>query len=163
MATATTTRTRKSTAAAKAAPKAVEATPAKADATPVAPVEATPVATPATAAKVVLADADRKAIETAAKKEASDLHRNFQAWLESAEGVVVDLETVKMVCALRHTFQKSETNQAHLSNRRTAAEEKAIAQAKAAEEKAAKAMAKAKAMQAKLAKANKASKAATAK
>lgn len=113
MATATTPRTRKSTAT-KAVPAKVTN---KENAMPAATEEA-----PKTVAAQQSADA--KAVATANAKKPSELHENFKAWLEANGAENVDLETVKLVCSLRHTFQKSEANQAHLANRKSAAEAK---------------------------------------
>lgn len=143
-ATSTASKTAKSTTK---APKA---------AAPKAPKTSKP-ATPAPAPKesAMKNEQDTKSVATAAAKAPSDLHKNFQEWLEANGFENVDLETVKMVCALRHTFQRSEANQQHLGNRRNEAEAKKIAQAQKAKERAEKAMAKAKDLEKKLAKAGK--------
>lgn len=100
---------------------------------------------------VVLSDADRKAVKSSMDKAPSELHQNMKAWLEAAGATNVDLETVKLVCSLRHNFQRSEANQTHLESRRTAAQDKAAAQIAAAESRAKKAADKAAALKAKAA------------
>lgn len=58
-------------------------------------------------------------------KEPSDLHRNMAAWIKAETGYEPDLKTVQIVCALRHTYQKSDANQKHLADRKTASASKA--------------------------------------
>lgn len=103
---------------------------------------ATTKATPKPETTPALPAEELAAITAAAKNAPSELHKNMVAWLANA-GVEADLETVKLVCALRHTFQKSETNQTDLVNRRSAAEAKLQDRAKKAAERAEKAMARA--------------------
>lgn len=120
------------TTKATTAPKATEtkATAAKAP----------KVETTTTAPNPALPTAEADAILAAANNAPSQLHKNMQAWLAEA-GVEADLETVKLVCALRHTFQKSETNQSHLVDRKSAAEAKLQEKATKAQERLAKAQA----------------------
>jgi len=89
-----------------------------------------------------LPEAELQAIQSAAKNAPTEVHKNMVAWLAEA-GVEADLETVKLAFALRHTFQKSEMNQQHLSNRKSAAEAKLQERAEKAAERAKKAMEKA--------------------
>lgn len=92
-----------------------------------------------TAATPALPEAETKAIAAAVANDPTPVHENMVAWLAAA-GVVADLETVKLAFALRHVFQKSETNQNDLVNRRSAAEAKLQEQAVKAAERAKKAM-----------------------
>lgn len=91
------------------------------------------------------------AILAADKNAPTALHENMAAWLAAA-GVEADLNTIKLVCALRHTFQKSETNQSDLVNRRNAAEAKLQDKARKAAERAQKAAERAAELAAKAAK-----------
>lgn len=89
-----------------------------------------------------LPEAELQAIQSAAKNAPTEVHKNMVAWLAEA-GVEADLETVKLAFALRHVFQKSETNQKHLTDRKSAAEAKLQERAAKAAERAKKAMEKA--------------------
>lgn len=100
------------------------------------------------APKVVATPDEIESIRTANGKAPSELHKNFQTWLEAAGVDDLDLETIKLVCALRHTFQKSQFNQDHLEGRKEAADKKAEARILAAKLRAEKAVAKAKALEA---------------
>lgn len=89
-----------------------------------------------------LPEAELQAIQSAAKNAPTEVHKNMVAWLAEA-GVEADLETIKLAFALRHTFQKSEMNQKHLTDRKSAAEAKLQERAQKAAERAQKAMEKA--------------------
>ena len=73
-----------------------------------------------------------KSYEERATSAPTELHKRFAEWLEIETGVKVDLKTVQLVCSMRHDYQKSEANQAHLAERKqkAAADKKARAAAK---------------------------------
>lgn len=129
MATTTAAAARNTTSAAKAAAPAPAKTPSK---------KATK-APAQTETYTDLPEEELNAIQAAAKNAPTEVHKNMVAWLAEA-GVEADLETIKLAFALRHAFQKSETNQKHLVNRKSAAEAKLQERAEKAAERAKKAM-----------------------
>lgn len=125
-------------------------TPATASATTKATTKATKPSPKETTMPTLPAE-ELKSIATAKDNAATDVQRNFVAWLEQAGVEGVDIESVKLAFSLRHVFQKSETNQNHLADRRNGAEAKLQARAEAAAERAKKAMEKAEELKAKAA------------
>ncbi|MEW2425017.1 hypothetical protein AB0911_31280 [Streptomyces nigra] len=56
-----------------------------------------------------------------AAKDATELHKNFAAWIEEKTGFAPDLKTVQLAVTLRMSFQASPENQKHLAQRKAEA------------------------------------------
>lgn len=74
-------------------------------------------------------------------KEASDMHRDYAAWLQEVTGIQMDeaaIKVIQLVHATKMEYQKSDRNQALLASRKQAWAKDRVAKAKA-DEKAKKA------------------------
>ena len=104
----------------RAAKTTTKAVPAQRKATPAKTTTKTAAKAPA---KKAAAPVDEHDLTYFVAKTPSELHVNMAKWIEDQVGYTPDLKTVQIVCALRHTFQRSEANQNHLQNRRTSAQQ----------------------------------------
>ena len=66
----------------------------------------------------------KKTFAERAATEPTELHKRFAEWIEKETGVKPDLKTVQLAVALRMDFQRSDNNQASLTDRKAAAAKK---------------------------------------
>lgn len=66
----------------------------------------------------------KKTFAERAASEPTELHKRFAEWIEKETGVKPDLKTVQLAVAMRMDFQRSEANQASLTDRKAEAARK---------------------------------------